>query len=118
MRKRKVLLAVALGTVCFASSAAASNPQMPVRPDNAKVKLNSAAANSQQMPVWPDDAKVNCSGINSCKGKGSCQGAANSCAGKNPCKGIGWVSTTAKECKDKGGKILASAADNKSTGSK
>lgn len=53
------------------------------------------------------EAKVKCSGINSCKGKGSCSGATNGCAGKNGCKGKGWVEATAKECKDKKGTVVA-----------
>ena len=53
------------------------------------------------------EAKVKCSGINSCKGKGSCAGASNGCAGQNGCKGKGVVETTAKECKDKKGTVVA-----------
>jgi len=52
---------------------------------------------------------VKCAGINSCKGTGSCAGAKNSCGGQNGCKGQGWTATkTAKECTDKGGKVVAS----------
>src|SRR5689334_20112714 len=54
------------------------------------------------------EAKVKCGGVNSCKGKGACAGASNGCAGKNGCKGKGWVETaSAKECKDKGGSVVA-----------
>jgi hypothetical protein len=52
------------------------------------------------------EAKVKCSGINSCKGKGSCAGASNGCAGKNGCKGKGWVEASEKECKDKKGTVV------------
>jgi hypothetical protein len=52
---------------------------------------------------------VKCAGINSCKGTGACASADNGCGGKNGCKGKGWVATkTAKECTDKGGKVVAS----------
>jgi hypothetical protein len=52
---------------------------------------------------------VQCGGINTCKGQGSCAGADNSCKAQNTCKGKGWVETkTAKECADKGGKVVAS----------
>jgi len=51
------------------------------------------------------DAKVKCVGINECKGKGECAGAGNACGGMNECKGKGVVSTTAEECKQKGGKV-------------
>jgi len=46
---------------------------------------------------------------NACKGAAGCPGASNACAGKNECKGKGWVPTsTAKECKEKGGTVLSS----------
>lgn len=113
MRKRKAMLSVALGTVCLASSATAAsnlqlNQQLPTRLDS-KLMLKSTA-DTTQTPVWPDDAKVRCSGINPCKGQGSCAGATNSCAGKNPCKGFGLTETTAAICRDKGGKIVSSSS--------
>ncbi len=49
---------------------------------------------------------VYCSGINACKGHGSCAGAENSCAGENGCKGKGIVKSTEKECTAKGGKVV------------
>ncbi|MCC6847071.1 MAG: hypothetical protein IT294_01120 [Deltaproteobacteria bacterium] len=51
--------------------------------------------------------EVYCSGINACKGQGACAGAGHSCGGKNGCKGQGIVKTSEKECKEKGGKIVA-----------
>jgi hypothetical protein len=56
------------------------------------------------------EAKVKCSGINSCKGKGSCSGASNSCSGQNGCKGKGWTEVTSKECKDKKGTVVVEKA--------
>ena len=53
------------------------------------------------------EAKIKCQGVNECKGKASCAGAGNSCAGQNSCKGKGWVETSAKECKDKNGTVVA-----------
>jgi hypothetical protein len=50
--------------------------------------------------------EVMCSGINSCKGQGSCHGAGNACAGKNGCKGQGNTKTSKAECLSKGGKIV------------
>jgi hypothetical protein len=51
---------------------------------------------------------VQCGGINACKGQGACAGASNSCKSQNACKGQGWVETRSeKECKDKGGKVVA-----------
>jgi hypothetical protein len=51
--------------------------------------------------------KVHCSGVNACKGHGSCKGEANACAGKNGCSGKGWVELTEDECKAKNGTVLA-----------
>ncbi len=51
---------------------------------------------------------VHCAGINACKGQGSCAGADNACKAQNACKGQGWIETKSeKECKDKGGKVVA-----------
>ena len=50
--------------------------------------------------------EVMCSGINGCKGQGSCHGANNACAGKNGCKGQGNMKTTKDNCLAKGGKIV------------
>jgi uncharacterized membrane protein len=52
--------------------------------------------------------QVTCSGVNACKGQGTCAGAGHSCAGMNACKGQGVVKTTAAECKSKGGKVVES----------
>jgi len=54
----------------------------------------------------PKAAEVKCSGINSCKGKSACATATTACAGQNSCKGKGWIKSSAKDCKTKGGKIL------------
>ncbi len=51
---------------------------------------------------------VKCAGINECKGHGGCKGVDNACKGQNECKGKGFEETkSAKECADKGGKVLA-----------
>ena len=50
--------------------------------------------------------QVHCSGINSCKGQGTCAGAGHSCGGQNACKGQGVTKTTAADCKAKGGKVV------------
>ncbi len=50
--------------------------------------------------------QVTCSGINACKGQGSCAGGGHSCAGKNSCKGQGNVKASAADCKAKGGKVV------------
>jgi len=52
---------------------------------------------------------VTCSGINSCKGTGSCHGAANACAGQNGCKGQGNTKTSQENCLAKGGKVIPPA---------
>ena len=56
-----------------------------------------------------EGAEVECSGINSCAGKGECGAADGShgCGGKNSCKGKGWVhEASAEACEAKGGKVL------------
>ena len=52
-----------------------------------------------------DDAKVHCTGVNACKGQGSCKGASNACKGQNACKGLGFVEMGKDECTTKGGKV-------------
>lgn len=54
-------------------------------------------------------ANVKCTGVNECKGKGSCGGAGNSCAGKNACKGKGVMAMSEADCKAKGGTVVAEA---------
>jgi hypothetical protein len=55
-------------------------------------------------------ASVHCTGINACKGQGSCAGASNACKSQNSCKGQGWTdAASAKACTDKGGKVVAAA---------
>ena len=50
--------------------------------------------------------KIHCSGVNSCKGKGSCHSAENGCKGQNSCKGKGWIELSEKACKTKGGTVV------------
>jgi uncharacterized membrane protein len=67
------------------------------------------AAGAAQASDKAKDApkNVQCAGINSCKGQGSCAGADNACKAQNGCKGKGWVEAkSAKECTDKGGKVV------------
>ena len=67
------------------------------------------AARAAEKPKKEGASVVKCAGINECKGKGACAGADNACKSKNSCKGQGWMETkSAQECKDKGGKVLAS----------
>lgn len=49
--------------------------------------------------------EITCTGINSCKGTGSCHGNGHACAGKNGCKGQGNTKTTKEDCLAKGGKL-------------
>jgi uncharacterized membrane protein len=53
-----------------------------------------------------EEAKVHCAGINSCKGTSECKTGTNECKGKNACSGKGFISTTEKECTEKGGKVI------------
>jgi uncharacterized membrane protein len=75
--------------------------------------LAAGSARAEEKSAKPAKATsdmVRCTGINECKGLGSCASAKNSCAGQNGCKGQGVTDATAKECKDKGGKVMT--ADN------
>lgn len=47
---------------------------------------------------------MHCYDVNACKGHNDCKTAENACAGHAACKGQGFVATTAKSCKDIGGK--------------
>jgi hypothetical protein len=54
-------------------------------------------------------AKVKCIGGNDCSGKSACKTASSPGPGQNSCKGQGFVMTSSdKECKDKGGKPQSS----------
>ena len=64
------------------------------------------SASAPLVATAADSDKVQCQGVNSCKGKSACHGANNGCAGQNACKGKGWIQTTEKECKAKGGKVV------------
>ncbi len=39
-----------------------------------------------------------CHGINSCKGKGACEGVGHTCAGKNDCEGKAWLKMSKSTC--------------------
>jgi len=68
----------------------------------------SAGASDKAEKTKHGDKAVQCAGINACKGQGSCAGADNSCKAQNSCKGKGWTEAkSAKECTDKGGKVVA-----------
>lgn len=51
------------------------------------------------------EGKVHCTGVNACKGTSECKTASNACKGQNACKGKGFISMSAKDCTDKGGKV-------------
>ncbi len=48
-------------------------------------------------------AEAHCTGVNACKGKGSCKTANNACGGQNACKGQGYVSMSKEACDQVGG---------------
>ena len=50
--------------------------------------------------------QVSCTGVNACKGQGTCAGAGNSCTGQNACKGKGVLKMSSADCKAKGGKVV------------
>ena len=64
-------------------------------------------------PVRGEDSTPNkrpvlvaCLGGNSCKGQSACKSFNHDCQAMNSCKGKGFIMTTEKECKEKGGKII------------
>ena len=61
---------------------------------------------STALPVAAEShaANIQCSGVNACKGLGSCKGANNACKGQGSCKGTGFVEMTEEQCKQIGGK--------------
>lgn len=65
----------------------------------------SGCADYGSKPVSANVAQVHCLGVNSCKGTSDCKTAENACKGMNACKGHGFLSMSAQECTDKGGKI-------------
>ena len=66
-----------------------------------------AGAGITAAPTASQADEVKCSGINSCKGQGSCKTASNDCKGLNSCKGHGWVPTAStEECTSKGGMVI------------
>ncbi len=65
-----------------------------------------AADDTNKSTIKNEADTVKCSGVNACKGQGSCAGAGHECAGKNGCKGQGWEKvSSARACTDKGGKV-------------
>ena len=67
-----------------------------------------AASPGAAMPSAAGTGAVKCTGMNECKGKGSCGQADHACAGKNECKGKGIMTVpTAEDCTGKGGKVAS-----------
>lgn len=52
-------------------------------------------------------SKVDCTGVNACKGQGTCKQEGHGCGGMNECKGKGVLTMTEEECKAKGGTVVA-----------
>ncbi|HIO93189.1 MAG TPA: hypothetical protein EYG68_10165 [Leucothrix mucor] len=89
-----------LSSVALASAAAA----LLLAGCASTAKMDTAAKSGVTMQK-ASMAKVECSGINSCKGKSSCQTASSACKGFNSCKGKGWIPETKANCLSKGGKV-------------
>ena len=67
----------------------------------------SGAAQAKDKEKKAASSVVKCTGVNECKGHGSCASASTACKGQNGCKGQGVTEASSKECMDKGGKVLA-----------
>lgn len=90
MKTTKTAMFASAVAALFATAALAGEPQAPAKDGKAA-------------------AEVKCQGVNSCKGTGSCAGGDHGCGGKNGCKGQGWTKLSEKDCKAKGGTVLADA---------
>ncbi|WP_413289948.1 hypothetical protein [Bdellovibrio sp. HCB337] len=88
MNKRMMILGAAAAGILSATTSASFGA-------DAKKGANPAADKGAAMGE--------CTGVNSCKGKGECGGATHSCSGQNACKGKGWVKMTEKDCLAKKG---------------
>lgn len=71
-----------------------------------------SGAASSAFAADKDGEQVICSGINACKGHGSCAGAGHACAGQNACKGQGNTKVSRKDCLDQKGKVVKVAKDD------
>jgi len=67
-----------------------------------------AAKHMGAAPATGASDKVHCEGVHACKGNSDCKTAEHACKGMNACKGHGFKAMSAKECKDKGGKVAKS----------
>jgi len=96
MKKNVISGAILAGTVALAFAATSAQAQ-------SSGSSTSGSSGSAQA------AKVKCLGGNDCSGKSACKTASSPGPGQNSCKGQGYVlTTTDKECKDKGGKPASS----------
>lgn len=90
MNKKMMILGAAAAGILGASTASAGNPTGKGAPADTKAAVMGE-----------------CTGVNSCKGKGECGGSGHECAGKNACKGQGWMKMSEKDCVAKKGKWKA-----------
>lgn len=67
--------------------------------------IGGCASNSNSAVTAPKSDMGQCSGVNSCKGAGSCATANNGCAGQNSCKGKGWLPLAKSDCEARGGQF-------------
>ena len=73
-----------------------------------KETMKGAAIAAAVATMFTSGARAGEEGKKGAKSEIKCAGV-NSCSGQNGCKGKGWIHTaTEKECKDKGGTVLAS----------
>ncbi|HEV2110039.1 MAG TPA: hypothetical protein VGT99_01695 [Gammaproteobacteria bacterium] len=70
-----------------------------------------AAALFATAPLAADKAGADttgkCFGVNTCKGKSSCQSAGHTCKSQNACKGQGFVMISKEACDQIGGRFEA-----------
>jgi uncharacterized membrane protein len=79
----------------------------------ALLAISGVGAIAHAAPAKADKELVHCYGINTCKGTSDCATATTSCKGQNECSGQGFVSKTAKECVDLGGRLTEAKSEAK-----
>lgn len=85
-----------------------ATPDPAAKPKADKPGLGTVAPVEQPADVPAEKvSKVDCSGVNECKGQGTCKQETHGCGGQNACKGQGVLTMAEDECKQKGGTVAS-----------
>ena len=110
--KTGALIAIAAGglfaAACKKEDKPADKPAPAPTADPAKPEVAKPDPAVAPNPATTEKiSKIDCSGVNECKGKGTCKTEKHGCGGQNECKGQGVLAMTEEECKAKGGTVVA-----------